>query len=592
MFLKEISQSQFKILYKVLKIRMKSKKKISSIAKAIDEAVFDNIATKEVTEENEETQAKVVVNEEEDDIFDQDFSRQEKPSKLRILNESKLDKDEKYQGKKISRKSLRSFGDSDSDDSDENGSDSEDTDDEADDGKEHAGAELGHMFEMEGVEYSEEDEPALRTKRRFKQPNLFGEATEESALSNASDLESDISEASSDNQGENDLENEDEDGSEEDDDSEEEDEDVERIKNMILKSKVQDGSGGEDHIGSESGSDDDGTDENSESPDSSGDEHDNEDDMGFDLSAVETQSKLDHEDAFDTFKPVNVDNEISKGNAIKSQLKLWDGMLELRIALQKSLVKTNQLPQNNHWHIFKSGIDDNESDTIKQCQKNLAKVLDSLIELRNLLLQGQTSVSTESVKELPRKRKVADYEKDLEQIPIITKKWKHEVLEDWNDRTRVAGKKNDFAGFETSVTRQINHILGDKARLVKRTQLKRSACGILGQGQASSTQDGDYNEEIFDDDDFYHQLLRELIERKTSDVTDPIALGQQWLQLQKLRAKVKKKVDTKASKGRKTRYDIHAKLVNFMAATYPRTNITEEAKNELFASLFRDQLKK
>ena len=131
MFLKEISQSQFKILYKVLKIRMKSKKKISSIAKAIDEAVFDNIATKEVTEENEETQAKVVVNEEEDDIFDQDFSRQEKPSKLRILNESKLDKDEKYQGKKISRKSLRSFGDSDSDDSD----DEQDEDREGDDGK-------------------------------------------------------------------------------------------------------------------------------------------------------------------------------------------------------------------------------------------------------------------------------------------------------------------------------------------------------------------------------------------------------------------------------------------------------------------------
>ena len=31
--------------------------------------------------------------------------------------------------------------------------------------------------------------------------------------------------------------------------------------------------------------------------------------------------------------------------------------------------------------------------------------------------------------------------------------------------------------------------------------------------------------EIFDDDDFYHQLLRELIERKTAGVTDPISLG-------------------------------------------------------------------
>ena len=62
---------------------------------------------------------------------------------------------------------------------------------------------------------------------------------------------------------------------------------------------------------------------------------------------------------------------------------------------------------------------------------------------------------------------------------------------------------------------------------------------------------------------------------------------QQWLQLQKVRAKAKKKVDTKASKGRKTRYDIHAKLVNFMAPTYPVSTLTEEAKNELFASLFK-----
>ena len=35
----------------------------------------------------------------------------------------------------------------------------------------------------------------------------------------------------------------------------------------------------------------------------------------------------------------------------------------------------------------------------------------------------------------------------------------------------------------------------------------------------------DYDDEIFDDDDFYHQLLRELIERKTMNLSDPIALS-------------------------------------------------------------------
>jgi hypothetical protein len=35
--------------------------------------------------------------------------------------------------------------------------------------------------------------------------------------------------------------------------------------------------------------------------------------------------------------------------------------------------------------------------------------------------------------------------------------------------------------------------------------------------------------------------------------SDPTAMGRQWLELQKLRNKAKKKVDTKASKGRKIR---------------------------------------
>jgi len=38
-----------------------------------------------------------------------------------------------------------------------------------------------------------------------------------------------------------------------------------------------------------------------------------------------------------------------------------------------------------------------------------------------------------------------------------------------------------------------------------------------------------------------------------NETSDPIAMGRQWLQLQRLRAKAKKKVDTKASKGRKIR---------------------------------------
>ena len=353
---------------------MKSKKKsLSAIAKAIDEAVFEKVAAaEEVPEDNEETQAKIVDTIEEegdDDIFDQDFSK-EKPSKLRILNASRLDTDQKYQGKKITRKSLQSFGiDSDNEALD---SDSEDSDDEADDDEEHAGAELGHMFEMDGVDYDDEDDPGLRNKRS----DFAGSDLEEAYLSNTSDnvgSEVDAEESHAE-------EDEDKRDNEYEGDSEE-DEDVERIKSMILKSKVEKG---------DPNANDEDTDENSAESETDSNTNESDNEMGFDLSAAAGfQSKTDNgneeEADFDTFKPMNVENETSKGNAIKAQLKLWDSLLELRIALQKSLVKVNQLPPAQHWHIFKSGGSevDSNNDTIKNCQKNLAKVLDSIIGLRD-----------------------------------------------------------------------------------------------------------------------------------------------------------------------------------------------------------------
>ena len=89
----------------------KTKSKSSAIAKAIDEAVFNKVnVNEEGVEENQETQAKVVeASDEDDDIFQQDFSKQEKPSKLRILNSTGLESEQKYKGKKVSRKSLQSF---------------------------------------------------------------------------------------------------------------------------------------------------------------------------------------------------------------------------------------------------------------------------------------------------------------------------------------------------------------------------------------------------------------------------------------------------------------------------------------------------
>ncbi|ELK35900.1 Protein AATF [Myotis davidii] len=74
-------------------------------------------------------------------------------------------------------------------------------------------------------------------------------------------------------------------------------------------------------------------------------------------------------------------------------------------------------------------------------------------------------------------------------------------------------------------------------------------------------------------------LLRELIERKTSslDPNDQVAMGRQWLAIQKLRSKIHKKVDRKASKGRKLRFHVLSKLLSFMAPI-DHTTMNDDAR--------------
>lgn len=208
-----------------------------------------------------------------------------------------------------------------------------------------------------------------------------------------------------------------------------------------------------------------------------------------------------------------------------------------------------------------------------------------------------------------RKLEMEDYPSFMAKRSADFTVYRNRTLQKWHDKTKLASGKlgKGFGAFERSILTQIDHILMDKERLLRRTQTKRSAYRVLGKPEpvpepVAETLPGepeslpqvpanahlkDLDEEIFDDDDFYHQLLRELIERKTSslDPNDQVAMGRQWLAIQKLRSKIRKKVDRKASKGRKLRFHVLSKLLSFMAPI-DHTAMNDEARTELYRSLF------
>ncbi|XP_014717754.1 protein AATF isoform X2 [Equus asinus] len=338
-----------------------------------------------------------------------------------------------------------------------------------------------------------------------------------------------------------------------------------------------------------------------------------------------------------TFSSVKVSEEVEKGRAVKNQIALWDQLLEGRIKLQKALLTTNQLPQPDVFPIFKDKGGPEFASALKNSHKALKALLRSLVDLQEELLfqypdtrylvdgtkpkvESEEEISSEDEelveekqrrRRAPAKRKLAmdDYPGFMAKRFADFTVYRNHTLQKWHDKTKLASGKlgKGFGAFERSILTQIDHILMDKERLLRRTQTKRSVYRVLGKpepaaqpvpeslpGQPEILPEApanahlkDLDEEIFDDDDFYHQLLRELIERKTSslDPNDQVAMGRQWLAIQKLRSKIHKKVDRKASKGRKLRFHVLSKLLSFMAPI-DHTTMNDDARTELYRSLF------
>ncbi|KAI3368109.1 hypothetical protein L3Q82_007848 [Scortum barcoo] len=365
---------------------------------------------------------------------------------------------------------------------------------------------------------------------------------------------------------------------------------------------------------------------------------------GFDDDEAEDDSGDDHDDDNDeevgdegtvrTFSQGKVDEEVEKGKAVRNQLALWDQLLEGRIKLQKALVTANQLPQPQTFPEFKRRGGAELAGQLKNTHKALKALQRSLLELHDQLLyqsadtrsialgsagaQGdddeidsdEGEVGSEREAGAPkRKLEMAEYPDFMTKRFAAFQPYRDATLQKWHDKTRLTMGKSSkgFGAFDRNILTQVEQVLMDNERLVRRTQTQRSEYRVLGKREASAlTSDTAFpegeeaeqqlksnvhlknlDEDIFDDDDFYHQLLRELIERKTSaaDPNDQVSMGRQWLAIQKLRSKIKKKVDTKASKGRKVRFHVHSKLVNFMAPI-DHSSMSDEARSELYRGLF------
>ncbi|XP_055852054.1 protein Aatf [Episyrphus balteatus] len=295
--------------------------------------------------------------------------------------------------------------------------------------------------------------------------------------------------------------------------------------------------------------------------------------------------------------------ETEKGICVQNQLSIWEKLLEIRIHSQKMLNKANSLPDPIDFNKLSSNKE--FKDTTQDVKKNAEILLEKLIEtqvtlanqfseIKKLGLSARKRTNSRSSGEgsdYSSKKFAPAIEENFEKF----RPYRNTVLLKWEDRTKLlapsSGKQRKQLTEEFDIVKKVDNILMKRDEHIAKSQKLKGTYKLFGQNETNDSADGKADEievsspHIYDDTDFYHSQLRELIEFKSNVSSDAFDVTKQFAELQKLRQKMKKKVDTRASKGRKIRYVVHNKLVNFMAPN-DTTDWTDESKNELYRSLF------
>ncbi|KAF4219231.1 hypothetical protein CNMCM6805_006958 [Aspergillus fumigatiaffinis] len=282
--------------------------------------------------------------------------------------------------------------------------------------------------------------------------------------------------------------------------------------------------------------------------------------------------------------------DAAKGRAVKQQRATFDALLNARIKLQKGLTAVNQLS------IAAKGSDEKpnlDGEAIKSAESAALALWSTLEDLRLALADAQTQDESKKRKR-PSAVSVATSTdslwKRMTELESDAVAHRRAVLDKWSLKVRgstaaLPNARGKLLGASASSQQTITAVID--------AQVASETGDRAAKRRRNSTDEG--AEPVYDDTVFYQSLLRDLVEQRMSS-SDAITNGLDTLHLQlpsrqgihpitgMRKDKVKRDVDTRASKGRKMRFDVHEKLQNFMAPE-DRGTWTATAREEFFASL-------
>ncbi|KAF1850357.1 TRAUB-domain-containing protein [Cucurbitaria berberidis CBS 394.84] len=310
------------------------------------------------------------------------------------------------------------------------------------------------------------------------------------------------------------------------------------------------------------------------------DDDDSEDDSKAGASAVRDLMK--DSKSFTSTLAAGAESDVAKGQAVKTQRKTFDSLLNTRIRLQKALISTNSMVAEPY------KAEPASKSSIEAAETAALTLLNNLTDLRISLEEARTGHK--------RKRTLFDSNASSSEIwsqiqstESSTIPHRKAVLQRWSNKTKATTVTNNKARLNASAQQTLTEVLDAQltsSHLVTRTQTPRSCAPLQ-----SSTKAPQPDPAIYDDADFYGLLLKELLEQRSADLnangTAEFVVQAPWQVARE--AKTKKVVDTKASKGRRLRYTVQEKLQNFMAPE-ERGEWGDRQREDLFSSLFGQRL--
>ena len=372
---------------------------------------------------------------------------------------------------------------------------------------------------------------------------------------------------------------------------------------------------GDDMETGDSGDDDEIMDDDDE--DASEDDDDGGDDGDGDLAAELAAFRREEAEA-NRLAAAKSQNAV-KGAAVRRQNEMWEKALQTRIVLQRALNASAKMP-TPPYAVALCSADANVTRAMATCAAAARGALDALCSLQAALIDGNPAIAEAAAAgsnpaaggegeeaTTPagggKKRKASSAMAAVSKFGLLaapaSEVWKsvdsvyeryaafRDVsIDRWHRKAQVqvgkmsgggGGGGGEMRAFNQSVSSQVASAMRIPDRLVRKSQPPAHlAPRRLGEPAAASkaaptgdrTEDLDEDdlearahaearvEELYDDADFYEQVLKEFLESAGAGA---------GLAAASKPAKRRKIVDRRASKGRKLRYHVQQKLVNFCA---------------------------